>query len=42
MIAADIAQELFALAVAFFIIRYAQGKIDADSTTGKALAYLFH
>jgi hypothetical protein len=42
MIAADVAQELFALAVAFFIIRFLQGKIDPQSTTGKALAYLFH
>lgn len=42
MIAADIAQEILALIVAFFIIRFAQGKIDPQSTTGKAAAYLFH
>ena len=42
MIAVDIAQEILALAIALFIVRYVQGKIDPESTTGKAIAYIFH
>lgn len=42
MIVADIAQEVLAVLVALFILRYAQTKISADSQTGKALAYILH
>jgi len=42
MIAVDIAQEILALAVALFIVRWVQGKIPAESSTGKAVAYIFH
>ena len=42
MIAVDIAQEILALTLALFIVRYLQSKINTDSTTGKAIAYIYH
>jgi hypothetical protein len=42
MIAVDIAQEILALAIALFIVRYVQGKLDPNSSWGKGLAYIFH
>jgi hypothetical protein len=42
MIVADIAQEILALAVALFVVRWVQGKLDSESATAKALAYIFH
>lgn len=42
MIAADVVQELFALTIALLIVRYLQGKLNPDSTWGKAIAYIYH
>lgn len=42
MIAIDIAQEVLAVLIALFILRYIQSKIAADSQTGKALAFILH
>ena len=42
MIVADVVQELFALTLALLIVRYVQGKLNPESTTGKAIAYIYH
>jgi hypothetical protein len=42
MIIADIVQGLFSITLIMALIRWAQGKINPQSDTGKALAYLFH
>lgn len=42
MIAVDLAQEILALAIALFIVRYVQGKLDSNSSWSKGLAYIFH
>lgn len=41
-IAVDIAQEILALTIALFVVRYIQSKINPDTTTGKAIAYVYH
>lgn len=42
MIAVDILHLMLAVLVALFLWRYAQSKINQESTTGKALAYILH
>lgn len=42
MIVADIVQEIFALTLVLAIIRWLQSKIDSTSTTGKAIAWIYH
>ena len=42
MIAVDILHGLVALTLLLAIIRYAQSKISSESTTGKALAWIYH
>ena len=42
MIVVDIVQEILAVFIALFVLRYLQSKMSSDSTTGKAFAYVLH
>lgn len=42
MIVVDIAQEILAVFIALFALRWLQGKLNSESTTGKAMAYVLH
>jgi hypothetical protein len=42
MIAVDILHLMLAVFVALFLWRYLQSKINQESTTGKAFAYVLH
>jgi hypothetical protein len=42
MIAVDIVQEIIALTLALAIVRWLQSKINSTSTTGKAIAWIYH
>lgn len=42
MIVFDVAQQLFALTLLLAIVRWLQSKISSTSSTGKAIAWIYH
>jgi hypothetical protein len=42
MIVADLVHFMFLQFLALLIVRYAQGKMNKNSTTAKTVAYVYH
>jgi hypothetical protein len=42
MVAVDLIEDAFLLTLILAIVRWAQTKISSESTTGKALAWIYH